>query len=126
MTANDLSRIVVDTGLQVHRELGPGLLESVYEMVLAAELERAGLHVEHQKPISFGYRGLRFENAFRIDLLIEDQLIVEIKSIEKLAPVHAKQVLTYLRLSNRSLGLLINFGGETFKEGIRRLVNNHK
>ncbi len=126
MTADDLSRIVVDTGLQVHRELGPGLLESVYEMVLAAELERAGLHVERQKPISFDYRGLRFENAFRIDLLIEDQLIVEIKSIEKLGPVHAKQVLTYLRLSNRSLGLLINFGGETFKEGIRRLVNNHK
>ena len=93
MTADDLSRIV-DTGLQVHRELGPGLLESVYEMVLAAELERAGLHIERQKPISFEYRGLRFENAFRIDLLIEDQLIVEIKSIEKLGPVHAKQVLT--------------------------------
>ncbi len=116
---------VIDQALQLHRGLGPGLLESVYEMVLAAKLTELGYSVVRQKPVDIEYAGLRFESAFRIDLLVEEKLLVEIKSAERLNSSHAKQLLTYLRLTDQSLGLLINFGGETLKEGLRRVVNNH-
>jgi iron complex transport system substrate-binding protein len=116
---------VVDLSLRLHRDLGPGLLESVYETVLAAKLTRLGYRVARQRSIDIEFEGLRFDGAFRIDLMVEDQLLVEIKSVERLNAAHAKQLLTYLRLTKRSLGLLINFGGATLKEGLRRVVNDH-
>jgi GxxExxY protein len=116
---------VIDASFRIHRDLGPGLLESVYETVLAAQLERKGYRVERQRPISFDFDGLYFEAAFRIDILVEGRLLVEIKSIDRLNPVHLKQVLTYLRLTKQPLGLLINFGGATLKEGLRRIVNGY-
>jgi len=116
---------VIDASFRIHRDLGPGLLESVYETVLAAQLERKGYRVERQRPISFDFDGLHFEAAFRIDILVEGRLLVEIKSINRLNPVHLKQVLTYLRLTRQPLGLLINFGGATLKEGLRRIVNGY-
>lgn len=121
----EFARISVDCGLQVHRELGPGLLESVYEAVLSHCLNQAGLKVDRQKPISISYRGMELREGFRADLVVENTLIIEIKSIEKLAPVHSKQLLTYLRLARQPVGLLMNFGGATFKEGIKRIVNDH-
>ena len=121
----ELSAEVVDAAYHLHVELGPGLLESVYEVVLGKVLEQRGLLVERQKPIPIVYAGLRFEEGFRADLLVDGRLLVELKSVETLHPVHGKQVLTYLRLLNLPLGLLINFGAPTFKEGIRRIVNNH-
>lgn len=120
-----LARIAVDCGLKVHRGLGPGLLESIYEIVMAASLARAGLAVERQKPIAIEFDGMRLGEGFRIDLLVEGQLLIEVKSVERLAPVHSKQLLTYLRLSKRPLGLLMNFGEATFREGVRRLANNY-
>jgi GxxExxY protein len=120
-----LARIAVDCGLRVHRGLGPGLLESIYEMVMAASLNRAGLTVERQKPIAIEFDGMALGEAFRIDLLVEGQLIIEVKSVERLAPVHSKQLLTYLRLSKRPLGLLMNFGGATYREGVKRLANDY-
>ncbi len=125
MEIDRISAEVVDTAIRVHRELGPGLLESVYETVLAASLARAGFRVDRQKPVDFEFDGMRFDGAFRVDILVEEQLVLEIKSIEQLAPVHAKQMLTYLRLLNQPVGLLLNFGGATMKEGIRRLVNDY-
>ena len=128
MTSNrsdELARIVVDECVRIHRELGPGLLESVYEAVLAATLQRVGLRIERQVPVDIHYDGLVLPAAFRIDLLIEGLLTLEIKSVEQLTNLHAKQLLTYLRLTDRSLGLLLNFSGETMKEGIRRVANNH-
>jgi iron complex transport system substrate-binding protein len=126
--ARDIDRIsgdVVDVAIRLHRDLGPGLLESVYETVLAAKLARMGYKVETQVPVSIRFEDMRFDNAFRIDLLVDDRLIVEIKSVERPTAAHAKQLLTYLRLTDHTVGLLINFGGATLKEGIRRLVNNH-
>ena len=117
---------VLDVALRLHCDLGPGLLESVYESVLAARLSQLGYPVARQQPVDINFEGVRLEGAFRIDLLVDHRLIVEIKSCEKLMPVHAKQLLTYLRLSNRPVGLLINFGGATLKEGVKRLVNNHR
>ena len=122
----ELSAEVVDAAFHVHKDLGPGLLESVYEIVLAKMLERRGLRVERQAPVAIRYAGLSFEEAFRADLLVEGQLVVELKSVETLQPVHAKQLLTYLRLLGRPVGLLINFGAATFKEGVKRIVNNHR
>lgn len=121
-----LSAEVVDAAFHLHKDLGPGLLESVYEAVLAKMLENRGLAVERQKIVSIQYAGLRFDEGFRADLLVEGTLLIELKSVEHLAPVHGKQVLTYLRLLGLPLGLLINFGATTFKEGIKRIVNNHK
>ena len=115
----------IDCGLRIHRDLGPGLLESVYEQVLAASLIRSGLKVERQKAVSFVFEDMQFTDGFRIDLLIENQLIIEVKSVEALSKMHGKQMLTYLRLMQQPVGLLMNFGGATFKEGIRRIVNNH-
>ena len=121
-----ISGQVVDIAIRVHRALGPRLLEHVYETVLAGKLAEAGYKVERQKPVDILFEGTRFEAAFRIDILVDDRLVLEIKSIDRLAPVHAKQVLTYLRLLNQPVGLLINFGEETLKQGVKRLVNNHK
>lgn len=117
---------VVDLSIRIHRELGPGLLESVYETVLAAALVRQGYRVERQVPVDFAFDGLQFSGAFRVDLLIEGCFVIEVKSVEKLTGAHAKQLLTYLRLMKQPLGLLLNFSGETMREGIRRLVNDHR
>lgn len=122
---NALSGIVLDEGIQIHRGLGPGLMESVYETVLSGAPSRRGLRIDRQMPVDIGYDGMTFASAFRIDLLVEGVLILEIRSVERLAAVHAKQLLTYLRLTNRPLGLLLNFSGETMKDGIRRVINDH-
>lgn len=125
---NDVEAVateVIDAALHLHRDLGPGLLESVYEMLLAGQLARRGLMTERQHVVNVEYDGMRFDGAFRIDLLVEGQLLVEIKSVERLNAVHAKQLLTYLRLTKQPLGLLINFGGATLKEGLQRVVNGH-
>jgi GxxExxY protein len=119
----ELARATIDCGFHIHKKLGPGLLESVYEAVLAAKLEHRGLFVERQKPIAVKFEGLSIVDGFRADLLIEGRLIVEVKSVERTAPLHAKQLLTYLRLTEQPLGLLMNFGCETFREGVKRVVN---
>lgn len=121
----EISAKVVDAAFHLHKDLGPGLLESVYEVVLAKMLEQRGLTVERQKPIPIHYAGIRFDEGFRADLIVEGGLLIELKSVENLAAVHGKQVLTYLRLLDLPLGLLINFGSATFKEGVKRIVNNH-
>jgi GxxExxY protein len=121
----ELARISVDCGLRVHRELGPGLLESVYEITLATSLAKGGLAVQRQVPVTFEYDGSVFADAFRVDIVVEGALLIEVKSLERLAPVHGKQLLTYLRLTRRPLGLLMNFGAATFREGIKRVANNH-
>jgi GxxExxY protein len=121
---DDIAKAVVQSALDLHRELGPGLLESVYEVVLASALVERGFEVERQRPIPIYFRGKKFDEGFRADLVVSKLVLVELKSIETLARVHRKQVLTYLRLSNLKLGLLINFGGELLKGNIERLVNN--
>ena len=121
----ELARVAIDCGFHLHRSLGPGLLESVYETVLARAIERRGLQVSRQHPVVFRYDGMTFEDGLRIDLLVEHRLVIELKSVERLAPVHGKQVLTYLRLMEQPLGLLMNFGAETFRDGLKRVVNNH-
>jgi GxxExxY protein len=109
----------------VHRGLGPGLLESVYEVVLARTLEKRGFRVARQKPISFVFDDIEFEDAFRTDILVEDTLLIEVKSVERSAPVHGKQLLTYLRLMKLPLGFVMNFGAPSFKEGVQRIANNY-
>ena len=121
-----LSGIVVDCGFHIHNDLGPGLLESAYEALMAEALRQAGLNVRRQVNVPLTYKGVVVDNAFKIDLLVEESLIVELKSVEKLAPIHGKQLLTYLRLTGLPLGLLVNFGQAMFKDGIRRVVNNHR
>jgi len=120
---DDITGAVVDSAMKIHKELGPGLLESVYEVVLARALEKRGFQVARQTPIRFEYDGMVFEDGFRVDLLVDGRVIVELKSVETLAPVHSKQLLTYLRLTNLPVGLLINFGSATLKEGLYRIVN---
>lgn len=122
---DDITGNIVDAAYKLHVGLGPGLLESVYEVVLDRELQRRGLRVERQKLVSFEFDGMRFDEGLRLDLLVESTVIVELKSVERLAPVHSKQVLTYLRLLNLPVGLLINFGAATLKEGLHRIVNNY-
>lgn len=117
---------VIDTAMSVHVDVGPGLFESVYETLLATRLQKQGLHVDRQMPVKAIIDEIVFPDAFRADLMVEKKLLVELKSVEKLAPVHAKQTLTYLRLMNLPLGLLINFGGITLKEGLKRVVNNYR
>jgi iron complex transport system substrate-binding protein len=124
MELDEITASVVDAALGIHRGLGPGLLESVYEVTLAATLARRGFRVERQLPISFCFEGIEFEQVFRLDLLVEQRVVVEVKSVEHLARVHPKQVLTYLRLMNLRVGLLLNFGAGTMKEGIKRVVND--
>ncbi len=120
-----LSAMVVDTAFHIQNDLGSGLLESVYASVLTRALLRQGLHVEREKIVVFEFDGMQFNDGLRIDLLVNEVLVVELKSVEAVAAVHFKQLLTYLRLMNLPLGLLINFGAATFKEGCRRVVNNH-
>ncbi|MEM6798553.1 MAG: GxxExxY protein [Planctomycetota bacterium] len=115
---------VVDAAVDIHQELGPGLLESVYEVVLAREVERRGFRVRRQVVVPIEFRGVRFDEGFRLDLIVEDAVVVEIKSIEVIKDVHKKQLLTYLRLMNRRLGLLLNFNTTLMKDGITRTVNN--
>ncbi|MFU7528136.1 GxxExxY protein [Qipengyuania sp. ASV99] len=121
-----LARTVLDCGFHIHNDLGPGLLESAYEALMAEALRQAGLNVRRQVNVPLKYNGVVVDNAFKIDLLVEESLIVELKSVEKLAPIHGKQLLTYLRLTGLPLGLLVNFGQAMFKDGVRRVVNNHR
>ena len=123
LTENQISKIILDAAFKVHTRCGPGLLESVYEVILAYELGNQGLRVQRQIPVRIRYEELIFDEGFRADLLVEDKVIVELKSVEKLIPVHSKQVLTQLRLSQRRLGLLLNFGEIRLKDGIERIVN---
>lgn len=123
MTENEVAKVIVDCAYKVHTTLGPGLLESVYESVLAYELNKRGIKVERQKPLPVIYEKVRLEEGFRADLIVSDKVIVELKSVEDIAPVHKKQLLTYLRLADKRLGLLINFGAARIKEGITRIVN---
>lgn len=122
MHENEISGIVVDSALLVHRELGPGLLESVYEVALAHVLRERGLRLTRQQPIPVVFRGITFEEGFKADIIVEGMVLIELKSVERLAPVHSKQVLTYLRLSGIHLGLLLNFGAPLMKDGIERIV----
>lgn len=123
MNENLIAKEIVDAAYKVHRNLGPGLLESVYEVVLAFELDRKSLRVGRQVPLKFNYEGIQFDEGFRADLLVEDSVIIELKSVETVSPVHKKQLLTYLRLGDKRLGLLINFGSEFIRNGITRVVN---
>jgi iron complex transport system substrate-binding protein len=121
-----ISGDVIDVAIRLHRELGPGLLESVYELLLASKLASIGYAVSRQQLVDIEFEDVRIEAAFRIDLLVDDCLLVEVKSVERLLPVHGKQLLTYLRLTKQPVGLLLNFGGETLKEGLKRVVNNYR
>lgn len=123
MTENEIAQVVVDVAFQIHKSVGPGLLESVYETILAHELVKRGMRVERQAPIPIRYDGVEIAEGFRADLIVNGLLIVELKSIESLVPVHKKQLLTYLRMADLKLGLLINFGGALFKTGVHRVVN---
>ena len=124
MTENEIATIIVDAAFKIHKRLGPGLLESVYEATLAYELAKRGLQLRRQQSMPVIYEDLRMDVGFRADLIVEGKLIVEIKSIDAIAPVHRKQLLTYLRLTDKRLGLLINFNVELIKDGITRVVNN--
>lgn len=123
MTENEIARIVVDAALKVHKTLGPGLLESVYEFTLAYELRKRGLRIVQQRGFPVIYEDVRLELGFRADLIVNSKVIIEIKSVETIAPVHRKQLETYLRLTGLHLGLLINFNVELIKHGIQRVVN---
>jgi len=123
MNENEIAKIIVDAAFQIHKRLGPGLLETVYEVVLAHDLKRRGLKVKRQVPVAIIYDDIKFDEGFRADLIVEEKIIVELKSVEKVSPVHKKQLLTYLRLADKRLGLLINFGSELIRDGISRVVN---
>lgn len=123
MTENEIAKQIVDVAFKIHTTFGPGLLESVYETIMAYELRKRGLHVRQQQPIPLVHDGIRMDIGFRADLIVENEVVVEIKSVEAIAPVHKKQLLTYLRLTDKRLGLLINFNVELIKDGITRVVN---
>lgn len=124
MDENQISYRIIGAALDIHKSIGPGLLESAYENALVYELEEAGFEVRSQLSLPFNYKGTHLEVGYRIDMMVENKVIVEIKSVENLLPVHYAQLLTYLRLSNRKLGLLINFNSSKLSEGIHRVVNN--
>lgn len=126
MRIDEISAIVVDECISIHRELGPGLFENVYETVLAGRLEARGLKVARQVAVPLIFDNQAFEAAFKIDILVEDRLILENKSVEKLSKAHARQLLTYLRIFKQPVGLLLNFSEATMKDGIRRMVNDYK
>jgi GxxExxY protein len=126
MTENEIATIVVDTAIKVHRILGPGLFESVYETALAYELEQRGLHVSRQQPIPVRYGTIQFEVGFIADMVVEDLVVLELKAVEHVLPVHKKQLLTYLRMMDKRLGLLLNFGAALMRDGIERVVNRLK
>jgi len=117
---------IINAAYQLHKQLGPGLIESVYEAVLTQMLERRGFRVERQKPISFEFDGIRFDETFRIDMLVNEQVVVELKAVEKVAPVHLRQLLTYLKIMKLPVGLLINFGEATISDGVRRVLNSQQ
>ncbi len=123
MTENEIATIIVDACYKIHTTLGPGLLESVYEAVLQYELKKRGLAVVTQQVIPIYYDDLQIEQGFRADIIVEQKVIIELKSVEKVIPVHKKQLLTYLRLSNIKLGLLVNFGDNLIKNGVTRVIN---
>ncbi len=123
MTENEIAKQVLDAAFVIHRELGPGLLETVYEVVLAKKLTDMGLFVERQVSVPIRFEGMVFDEGFRADLIVEHKVIIELKSVERLASIHGKQLLTYLRLSGCRLGLLINFGEVLLKDGIKRVAN---
>lgn len=125
MTIDDLAQRAVDAGFKIHDEIGPGLLESAYEAMLAHLLMAEGLSVERQRIVPITFRDLKIDNGFRADLIIEGRLLVELKSVETLLPVHGKQVLTYLKLMKLPLGILINFNVPLFRQGVRRIANGH-
>ncbi|NJK49770.1 GxxExxY protein [Candidatus Gracilibacteria bacterium] len=124
MKENEITGEIVDAAYKIHTRLGPGLLESVYESVMAYELKKRELRFERQKPIPIVYEGIHLEEGFRADFIVENTVIVELKSVEAIAPVHKKQLLTYLRLAKKRLGLLINFNTDLIKNGITRLIND--
>jgi len=124
MTENELSKVIVNTAYQIHTQLGPGLLESVYEEIMYFELKKQGFQVERQKAIPVMWNGLKMEIGFRADLIVENKVIIELKSVESLAPVHSKQLLTYLKLTDLKLGLLINYNENLIKDAVHRIVNN--
>ena len=123
MTENEIGKIIVNRAVQIHKELGPGLFESVYEVILAHELVQLGLRVERQVPIAIEFHGMTFNEGFRADLIVEDKVIVELKSVEAVSNAHKKQVLTYLKLTGMKLGYLLNFGDALMKDGISRILN---
>lgn len=126
MEIEELASIAVDCGFKLHKALGPGLLESVYEVLMAAALRERGVSAARQVRVPIRYNGVVVDNAFKIDLLVEQKLVIELKSTERDSALYPKQLLTYLRLMDLPLGLLMNFGQETFKQGIKRVVNNHR
>ena len=125
MELEAIARTAGDCGYHLHRDTGPGMLESVYEILLDQSLRGAGLECRRQVPVPITYKGVVVDNAFRIDLLVERRIVIELKSTERVAPVHAKQVLTYLRLMNLPLGFVMNFGQPTFKAGLQRVANDY-
>lgn len=125
MELDEITGAVVTEAIEIHRNLGSGVFESVYEVVLAHALHRRGLRIDRQRSVDFVYNGIAFKEGFRIDLLVEDCVIVEIKSLDRLTPAHGKQLLTYLRLMNLRVGLLLNFGAETMIGGLKRIVNDY-
>jgi GxxExxY protein len=125
MNENEIEKIIVDAAVAVHKELGPGLLETVYEIILAYELERRGLSVKRQVSIPIEYHDIKFDEGFRADILVENKVIIELKSVESVNKAHKKQVLTYLRLTGYKLGYLLNFGEALMKDGISRIINGN-
>jgi len=123
MTENEIGKIIVDCAVRLHMELGPGLLETVYEVLLVHLLQEAGLKVARQVPISIQFRGIQFNEGFRGDVVVEDKVILELKSVESISKAHKKQVLSYLKLTGKKLGYLLNFGESMMKDGIFRVVN---
>ena len=121
----DLAALAIECAFSIHRDLGPGLLESCYEILLAATLARAGLVVERQRVVDIEYKGITVREAFRADLIVERRLVIEVKAVDRLAGIHSRQVLTYLKLLDLPLGLVMNFGGGTFREGLKRVANMH-
>ncbi len=126
MLINEITDMVIEESIKIHRDLGPGLFESVYETILAGRLAARGLKVERQVPVPLEFDGKFFEVAFKIDILVEDRLVLEIKSVEQLSKAHSKQLLTYLRLLKQPVGLLLNFSESAMKQGIRRMVNDYR
>ncbi len=124
MNENYIGTIIVDVAISVHKELGPGLLESVYEVILLHELNQKGLETERQKPIALNYRGIRFDEGFRADIVVQNKVILEIKSVERINMVHRKQLLTYLKLSDKKLRYILNFGEGLMKNGIARIIKH--
>ncbi len=123
MTENEIGKKGVDCAVRLHKEIGPGLLETVYEVLLSQMLQEAGLRVKRQVPIPIEFHGIRFDEGFRADMVIEDKVILELKSVESVNRAHKKQVLTYLKLTDKKLGYLLNFGEELMKDGISRVLN---